>query len=143
MNEDCFHLGIKALIRNNRGEMLLLRMSPGHDHGGGQTLWDLPGGRVHKGASVEATLRREVEEETGLQDIVIGKHLGMMLANVRIPLPGQPDVGLILSIYECHIPPGAKITISEEHTTHEWCSPKEAASRLAAKFPSEFCSLLL
>lgn len=139
MKEDVFHLGIKALVRERGGNVLLMRMNPRHTHGGAAVLWDLPGGRVERGATVEETLRREVAEEIGVKDLIIGKHLGMVLANVRIPQHGGGDTGLILSIYECRIPENADIAISEEHTTYEWCIPKVAAARLATKFPPEFC----
>ena len=63
--EDTFHLGVKALIRNPNKEILLLeRKSKFH-----KNYWDLPGGRLQKGESLLQTLKREITEEKGLNDI--------------------------------------------------------------------------
>ncbi len=37
--------------------------------------WELPGGNLEPGESAEEALRREVEEETGL-DVEVGRHVG-------------------------------------------------------------------
>lgn len=64
--EDSFHLGIKALIRNSDGKALLLKVNKEQLKGySGEAYWDIAGGRIHKNSTVEETLRREVEEETG------------------------------------------------------------------------------
>lgn len=144
MREDSYHLGIKALVTNKSGNILLLKVNPAELKGSNRNndYWDLPGGRVHKGVSVEETLRREVEEETSVRDMAIGKHLGMVLSNIRIPLKDGSDVGLILGIYNCTLPDNAVITLSPEHLTYDWCTPKEAAERLRVKYPADFCELI-
>ena len=71
MSEDIFHLGIKALIRNKHGEILLLHVDPAAV--GGKEYWDIPGGRVQRGHGVEETLRREIEEETGIRGRIEAK----------------------------------------------------------------------
>lgn len=49
MSEDIFHLGIKALIRNNDGKILLLQVNPQKLRGKQTDYWDLPGGPGPKG----------------------------------------------------------------------------------------------
>lgn len=139
MSEDIFHLGIKALIRNKHGEILLLHVDPAAV--GGKEYWDIPGGRVQRGHGVEETLRREIEEGTGVRSIAIGKHLGMVLSPLRLPIESG-DVGLILSIYECAIPDDATIVPSDGMIEYAWLPPREAAKRLAQKYPPEFCELI-
>lgn len=46
MNEQKFHVGVKALIMNDNNEILILKTNPkeaGHFH---PEHWDLPGGRI-------------------------------------------------------------------------------------------------
>lgn len=138
--EDIFHLGIKALLRNDEGEILLLQVNPKTMQG--KDYWDLPGGRVQQGQNVLETLEREVEEETGITDLRNPQEIGMVLANIRIPLPDDQSAGLILNIYTCDMPAGAAITLSDEHTAQCWVSPAEAAERLRVKYPAKFCDLV-
>ena len=142
MTEDLYHLGIKALIRNAAGKILLLQVNPEKLHGGRADYWDLPGGRVQKGQSVTDTLQREVLEETGVQDISSIQPVGMVLANIRIPLTEQDTVGLILSVYSCAVPEDSVIAISDEHIAYDWFAPAKAAELLAVKYPQEFCELI-
>lgn len=140
MNEDVFHLGIKALIRNDSGKILLLKVNleklQNHSLG---AYWDIPGGRIHKDSTVEDTLRREVEEETGITSIKSFSKLDMVLSNIRIPL-GDSTLGLILGVYVCDVEKPFEIKISEEHTEAQWFDPKEAADLLKVKYPADFCS---
>lgn len=137
--EDSFHLGIKGLIRNNNGKILLLQVNPAVMDG--KDYWDLPGGRVEKGHTVLDTLQREITEETGITGVENPKEVGMVLSNIRIPV-GDDSVGLILGIYECTIAPGSTITLSDEHIASEWFEPKKAAELLAVKYPAHFCELI-
>jgi ADP-ribose pyrophosphatase YjhB (NUDIX family) len=139
MSEDTFHLGIKALIRNKRGEILLLHVDPAES--GGKEYWDIPGGRVQRGYGVEETLRREIEEETGVREVAIGKHVGMVLSPIRLSVDGG-DVGLVLSVYECTIPNDVRIVPNDGMDDYAWLSPVEAAKRLKNKYPAEFCELI-
>ena len=57
--ERIFNPGVRAIILNEKGEVLLQhRMDTGH--------WDLPAGGVELGETALEALRREVFEETGL-----------------------------------------------------------------------------
>ena len=139
MNEDTFHLGIKALIRNNEGKFLLLRVNLEklHNHSLG-AYWDIPGGRIQKGSTVEETLRREVEEETDMTAINAFTKFDMVLSNIRIPM-GVDSYGLILGIYICDVDTPTAINISDEHTEYGWFDSKQASELLKVKYPKEFC----
>jgi 8-oxo-dGTP diphosphatase len=132
MTEDCFHLGLKALLCNKEGRLLLLRKNATHE----APYWDLPGGRVQKNESVEEALKREVYEETGLQNMTQIIPFFMTLTSSRIRLPAG-DVGLIFKVYLCQIEDDCPIQLSNEHTHYEWVDPAQAVELLASKFPSE------
>lgn len=55
-----------GLVTNSKGEFLLIRRSG---------LWDLPKGHQEPGEPIEDTAIREVEEETGLKGLVLGKFI--------------------------------------------------------------------
>lgn len=133
MNEDCFHLGAKALITNAGGKLLLLKRHSGD--------WDIPGGRIQKQESVAEALQREVYEETGLQIEEI-KPFAMVLTERRIQLqPG--DVGLILSVYRCSVRGDKEVRIGEEHADFSWFESVDAAEALKGSFPDELIGKLL
>ena len=140
MNEDIFHLGIKAIIRNSEGKILLLKTNPAKLKGyNGEPYWDVPGGRIQKGSSVADTLRREVEEETGVKEIKSFEPFSMVLSNIRIPT-NDGSFGLILSSYVCEVETVGEIRLSDEHIEYNWFTPKEAAQLLTVKYPKEFVS---
>ena len=138
-HEDVFHLGIKGLVQNGPGRILLLKVNP--KHLAGADYWDLPGGRVQKGDSVEITLRRELQEELGVDEVHSIKPLGMVLSIIRIPV-GQGDVGLILSVYTCDLGEDAELKMSDEHIDMQWFDKEQAADLLRVKYPPEFCELI-
>ncbi len=129
--EDCFHLGAKALIHNDEGKLLLLQKNMRKSG----LLWDLPGGRIHKNEALEDALKREIDEETGLQLLQIVP-LVMVLPNARIPIQSG-DVGLILAIYLCSTLNNSSVQLSSEHIHFDWFDPTRAAELLSANHPSE------
>lgn len=140
-NEDIFHLGVKALIKNKKGQVLVLHSNPKYsredntpDH------WDLPGGRLQKGQSIEETLTREVEEEIGIKHLKIIKLLDASISKLRLM---QENYGLILFTYLCSIgdPDNVKL-MDDEHTEYRWCSPEEAAGLLSTKFSNSLVEVV-
>jgi 8-oxo-dGTP diphosphatase len=139
--EDHFHLGVKALIHNAEGKLLLLKLNVKRIKNP-KGIWDLPGGRIQKNESLEDALRREVYEETGLQDITQINPFLMMLTDRRIPFQND-DVGLVLATYFCEISGDRPICLSEEHTDFGWFEPDIAAHLLMKNHPSELTDRLL
>lgn len=139
--EDTFHLGVKALIQDNEKKILLLRVNLKALTETKESYWDIPGGRVQRGHTVEETLIREIQEETGIIDLVNIKQFTMVLSNIRIPLKPL-DVGLVLAIYTCEIGDNEEIKISNEHTEAKWFGLEEAAELLSIKYPSSFTEQL-
>jgi 8-oxo-dGTP pyrophosphatase MutT (NUDIX family) len=139
--EKLFQVGVKALITNAKGEILVL--DSGDWHLKNQTRhWDIPGGRIQEGHSVAETLQREVEEETGITKVSNSKFFTAVVSNFKdIPIDGHM-VGLILMVYRVKVPENSKIVLSEEHSNYEWVAPAEAAKRLTYKYPAGFTDLL-
>ena len=53
-----------AVLRNAEGKILLSRRRKGAHLAG---LWEFPGGKLEAGESLSAALRREINEELGIQ----------------------------------------------------------------------------
>jgi ADP-ribose pyrophosphatase YjhB (NUDIX family) len=83
--EDCFHLGVKALVINQDKELLLLE----RHHPSKGMYWDLPGGRLQRGESQLEALSREIKEETGMDNISGAHPFMMVLTDIRIPNQGS------------------------------------------------------
>ena len=54
-------VAVSAYVPNEAGEILLVRTVARPD------TWEMPGGRVEAGESLDAAVRREVREETGME----------------------------------------------------------------------------
>ncbi len=55
-----------GLVRNEKGEGLFIFR---------RGYWDLPKGKIDKGETIAGAAVREVEEETGISDVTLGKEL--------------------------------------------------------------------
>lgn len=141
--EDTFHLGIKGLIRNHEGDILLLEVNKQKLNQAKESYWDIPGGRIQRGETVEQALRREIEEETGITELTNIQPFSMALSNIRIPQQDGNDVGLILWVFTCDAPNLQAVTISDEHVDLAWFSPAEVAEKLQVKYPVEFIGKLV
>ena len=132
---DTFHIGVKALIFDKTGKILLLK----RDHPLKKIYWDLPGGRLQKNETLLDALKREVQEETGLQGIENFYPVTMFLTNIRIPHK-KSDVGLIFSVYKCVLVEPFEPTLSAEHIDFGWFSVPEVLEKLKMHYPAEFLS---
>jgi 8-oxo-dGTP diphosphatase len=114
MAESQFWIGVHGVIADG-GRLLVLRRAarmsyrPSH--------WDLPGGHLALGESLEECLAREVGEETGLA-IEIERTLGLYKA------PSDPYVQ---ALFACR-PADARrdlLLMSDEHSEGRWVTPAE------------------
>jgi 8-oxo-dGTP diphosphatase len=137
-SEKFYQVGVKALIRNAQGQVLLLKTGEGFH----TAHWDFPGGRIQEGQTALEALRREIEEETGITEIGDVEFFQGCISNHELTFEGMKPVGLVLMTYKVTIPAGSNILLSDEHETYEWVSMAEVAERLKEKYPAELTDLL-
>lgn len=126
MNEDLFQIGAKAVIKDLDGRVLLIKISNPK-----KNYWDIPGGRMQKESTVEETLRREIQEETGIVEIQDLKPLTTFLTHIRLPISKDQTSGLVFFVYSCQLVKKCEIVLSDEHTEYKWAAPEEAAALLS------------
>jgi len=113
-------LGVKGVIFR-RGRLLLLRrrdylvVAPG--------LWDLPGGGVEVGDSLEDSLVREVREETGFA-VRVGPPIHAAI--VRTHMVSGKALVVTVVYYRCSMrATGPPRLDAEEHTQYAWVTRRE------------------
>lgn len=140
--ERMFQVGVKAMIENDKGEVLILLDSrqPNKDW----EAWDFPGGRMNEGEDFLQTLARELEEETGITEFHDPKFITTILSTHEITLKNKSKVGLVLVVYKIKVNEDTKITLSDEHHEYRWVSAAELKRLFeqAHKYPKEFTDSL-
>lgn len=108
-----FYVGIKAVIKDDRG-YLVLKAKKGH--------MDIPGGRIDGDESFEQTLRREVSEE--LPGTVI-KSIRELAGAYRVEKDIEQDTGLVLLYFLVKAKVPEKVILSKEHASYFWVNREE------------------
>lgn len=139
MEDDLFKLGLKAIFQNSKSKILFVRTSSerrdkAHDY------WDLPGGKIQKGETIEEALKREVFEEIGVDKFDMGDLCAVDISKLR-KFTDEQDHGLILFAYLCQ---GdiKQISISDEHSEFGWFDAEEIANSLLTKYNESFIEKL-
>ena len=124
-----FLAGIAALIRNTKGEYLLLKRSSMRDFGA--DVWECVTGRVNQGESFETALHREAREETGLSVRIEG------LVGLSHVYRGEtvPENELQGVVFACAIEGDETVRRSTEHSEHRWIGGEEAKEFLTECLP--------
>jgi 8-oxo-dGTP diphosphatase len=107
-------LSVKIIVRDDAGRCLLLKRSTGSKGNPGK--WELPGGKIDPGESLDEALLREVAEETGLTISIQG-----VVGAAESELPAWKVVYLIL---EGRVESG-EVRLSEEHDDYVWVDPQK------------------
>lgn len=129
------HPAARIIIENDNGDILLIRRT---DNG----QWGIPAGSLEEGEDIEACIRREVREETGLELLeleVIGISSHPEAENVTYPNGDQVQY-MVIEFYT-HSWEGAPQADLEESSEVRFL-PLEAAQDLPAQEWATFESLI-
>ena len=119
------YFAAKAIIQKNE-KFLILKRSEEE-----KNLWEIPGGRMEYGETLENTLLREVKEETNLEIIP-----GEIITSWDLIEDHRQISGVI---YHCTIKSG-EIQLSHEHKYYQWITTAEL-DKLYPVFSSRLESL--
>ena len=133
MAEQLFHIGIKALVVNGGGEILMLKEV--FPDGGMQ--WDVPGGRMDPGETFLETLSRELREEIGVEEYLTAEHFATALSNKQIRTEQGP-VALVLIVFRVTLADAVMPQALEKGVELSWQPIDQAAELLLDKYPREF-----
>ena len=142
MADKLFFVGIKGLIRNEAGEILLLQANISKHRGNVAPYWDLPGGRIDDESTEVETLQREIDEELGKRAIVQAVYLETVMSNKAVPLADGSMIGLLLRIWKIELDKLDDLRLSHEHDQVGWFSPQKSSELLSDKYPQEFCQTI-
>jgi mutator protein MutT len=110
----------KAFIENTEGEVLLLKESKEYDKGANAGKWDVAGGRVEKGERFDESLKREIEEEAGLEaEIIKPFHTDEW----RPEVDGE-KWQIVGTYFRCKTD-GEEVELSEDHEEYVWIEPED------------------
>ncbi|NPE09970.1 MAG: NUDIX domain-containing protein [Asgard group archaeon] len=115
-----FMVAVAAILENHKGEILLIKRSSHMEY---PDCWEDIGGRLEQSESPEDGLRREIFEETGIEDIEIVKPLTMF--HVFRYNEKKAENELMGISYWCKTKT-SEVILSDEHTDHKWLAPQSA-----------------
>jgi len=119
-------IAVRALIEDSEGRILLIKRSSNSKTN--PSTWELPGGKVGAGESIEEALKREVKEETGLE---ITPHQVVGVAEQKFPV-----INAIHIIMRCGA--GGEVELSHEHEGFAWVEPGDIGSYQLADWLKDF-----
>jgi 8-oxo-dGTP diphosphatase len=112
-------VGVKAVIFRRDRVLMLRRWDDLDLHPG---VWDLPGGGVEFGDSLEGSLIREVNEETGFP-VRVGRPIHAWIAR-GTPRPGRSFFSVIIC-YSCRVHSSQPPRLDpSEHDEFAWVGPR-------------------
>ncbi len=141
-----FEKSAGAVVFRRAGEkiyFLLLHYKSGH--------WDFPKGHIEKGESEEQTLRREVKEETGLDDLKISldfkKRVHYAYQARGEERTKRRKAGMSINVFKKVVyylaeTKTREVKISSEHVGCEWLEYDEALKKITYKGPRKVLKLV-
>lgn len=94
-------LAVSAALVFHAGRLLITQRRAG-DHLGG--LWEFPGGKIEPGETAEACLRRELQEELGIE-VIVGERVAEIAHD-------YPERRVHLQFFRCQLSRGEPVPLS-------------------------------
>jgi molecular chaperone GrpE len=117
---------VKAVLFNDNGQVLMLHRAKGNLNEG---RWDIPGGLLESGETVEESLVREIKEETGLDATI-----GALICLSEFQKGTKQFVHEKRSLRYIAFAKGHEVKISKrEHDEYRWVGIEEAIAMLDPK----------
>jgi 8-oxo-dGTP diphosphatase len=110
-------LGVGALIFEGRSILLVERAKEPL-----KGYWSLPGGIVEAGEKLEAAIRREVLEETGLEVEPVA--LFEIFERIMPDVEGRPEYHYVLMDYLCRVT-GGELAAASDVSRAVWAAEQE------------------
>ena len=111
-------VGVKIILQNKEGKYLvILRSAIKYPEAGAK--WEIGGGRINPGTPLLENIKREIQEETGLE---IRDEVKLLDAQ-DILRPHKHIVRLTYSGFA-----DGEVVLSDEHTDYKWVSKEELMS---------------
>lgn len=139
-----FFVGCKALIKNSKNEMLILKSGPAELKSTKRKtpFWDLPGGKIKIGETdMKRTVTREVSEELGVPKGAL-KVGGLFDASVsKFKIQHGKRIPLVLVTFKCKLKDNS-FRLTDEHERFSWVPIVKARKLLSIKFNKTFIQKL-
>lgn len=111
---------VLGLIKNDKGDYLIsLRSDPKIPEA--HLKWDLPGGTVEFGETLEQTVLREIKEEAGIKVDLVGM---LPYSTSKVWKHNDYDIHVILFCYLCKYKSGKAHSINPEVADLKWVKEK-------------------
>ena len=113
-----FYVGIKGIIKNDAGDVLILK-----DASKGK--WEVPGGRVDKDQSIVNSFSREIEEELpGAKLVSLDEVIHVAQGDFLV----EDEHKLFLAFHLAKVSLPDILVLSDEHTDSAWVNLSTVAN---------------
>jgi nucleoside triphosphatase len=112
---------VVGVVQNEAGEILICQMP--RERGVFPGQWGLPGGGIEEGETAEAALRRELQEEVGLEvDQIQPLFFTDGTYHKTFPDGSQREIYMLFLLFSCRAD-SLKVQLNAEFKEYHWVNP--------------------